>query len=190
MGSYQSGDSDVRYNLQDIQTPLDFALYGLDRPVALSTYGGWVKADITRPILNLGPGKKHITGTEELDWPDWNAESDPLPFPDGSVGGIFATHLLEHLADPRPLLREAGRVLASACPLNILVPHGQSLMFAQDLDHKRPFVIDTWRVLLFNPYYDKDNNEEFPFEIGANFTFALAERNTALVTQLIRKARR
>jgi SAM-dependent methyltransferase len=153
---------------------------GLDRMLP-----HWVPFDSSAPILNLGPGNKHVGGTVELDWPEWNAEGQPIPYEDGSVGGIIATHFLEHLADPLHVLREVGRVLKPGCPFNILVPHGQSLSYLQDLDHKTPFVVDTWKNLLDNPYYVKGKGL-LPFKLGANFLFGLKEDNLALVTQLIR----
>ena len=162
--------------------PLDFALYGLDRYMP-----EWVEVEDDLPILNLGPGNKHIHATEELEWPDWDGDKDPIPAPDEWFGGVFATHFLEHLADPRPLIREVGRVLRPGCPFNILVPHAESLMYKQDLDHKSQYVLETWRVLLNNPYYDKDNNGEFSLELGANFVFGLKEENLCLITQLIKK---
>lgn len=167
--------------LRGIDGPIGFAQYGLDRNLPL-----WVRSDESLPILNLGPGNKHIVSTKELEWPDWDAENTPLPYGEDSVGGVFATHFLEHLANPIRIIKEVGRVLAPGCPFNILVPHGQSLMYLQDLDHKTPYVIDTWRVLLDNPYYNKDNND-LPFEIGVNFLFGLKEANLALITQLIKK---
>lgn len=166
-----------------LNTPLLFAQFGLDRGLPK-----WVPIDFSRQVLHLGPGEKHIEDTQELEWPEYDLDKpDCLAnFGDGRVGGIIATHVLEHLSDPRHLLREASRVLATGCPFNILVPHGQSLMFAQDLDHKTPFVIETWKTLISNPYYAKDH-DGFAFEIGANFLFGVKEDNLALVTQLIKK---
>jgi SAM-dependent methyltransferase len=141
--------------------------------------------DQSRDILHLGPGEKSIEGARTFDLPEFDLEYDIFPFTDNSVGGIVATHVLEHLADPRHIIREAARILAPGCPLMILVPHADSLMAKQDLDHKSQFAIDTWRVLLSNPYYNLNNND-IPFRIGANFLFGFSERNLALVTQLIK----
>lgn len=166
-----------------LNTPLLFAQFGLDRGLPK-----WAPIDFSRQVLHLGPGEKHIEDTLELEWPEYDFDKPDClaKFGDERVGGIIATHVLEHLADPRHLLRQASRVLAPGCPFNILVPHGQSLMFAQDLDHKTPFVIETWKTLISNPYYAKDH-DGFNFEIGANFLFGVKEDNLALVTQLIKK---
>lgn len=185
-----------------VDGPLTFAGFGLDRPTP-----AWKKIDWSKPVLHLGPGEKHIPNTIELEWPDWDFDLLDLngtnfainyyqrtvsgnkcrfPFEDGEVGGVIATHVLEHLKDPRPLLREVSRVLATGCPFNILVPHGESLMFKQDLDHQKPFVIETWKTLLSNPYYAK-GKDGFSFDLGANFLYGVKEANLALVTQLIKR---
>ena len=179
--------------------PLMFAQFGLDRELP-----HWAPTNWQKPVVHLGPGEKHIPNTDEFDWPTWDFDkldlnanywSDydqrtgsggRLPYLDGEVGGVIATHVLEHLNDPRPLLREVSRILAPGCPFNILVPHGESLMFKQDLDHRTPFVIETWKTLLSNPYYTK-GKDGFSFRLGANFLFGVKEANLALVTQLIKE---
>lgn len=190
----------MKQNINDtlMDNPFSFAEFGLDRAVPR-----WAPLQWHKPILHLGPGEKHIPGTVEFDWPEWDFDKlnldipytvdfasrigtgERLPFEDGEAGGIVATHVLEHLRDPRPLLREASRILAKGAPFNILVPHGESLMFKQDLDHKTAFVIETWKTLLENPYYTKEH-DGFSFEVGANFLFGVKESNLALVTQLIK----
>ena len=168
-------------------SPLTFAEFGLDRELP-----EWEDPNWLRPVIHLGPGIKHIPGTIEYEWPEWDFDklgtpTGPPMFPHkpGSVGGVIATHVLEHLRDPRPLLREVSRILAPGCPFNILVPHGDSLMFKQDLDHKTAFVTETWKTLLENPYYAKEH-DGFSFRLGANFLFGVKESNLALITQLIK----
>lgn len=174
-----SFDFSGRYPATVGDDPLAFALYGLDRELP-----DW-HMPLGGPRLNLGPGNKHIDNSVELDWPDWDAEKGEIPYPDEQFGAVFATHFLEHVENVKPLLREVGRVLKPGAPFNILVPHADSLMFKHDLDHKHPFVVDTWENLLGNPYYSKDP-EGFPFTLGANFLFGLKEKSLALVTQLIK----
>lgn len=169
--------------LGEFWDPTGFALFGLAR-----TMPDWAYMRHGSVIVHLGPGAKHIRGTQELDYPEYDADNERLPYSDATVDGIIATHVLEHLADPRHILREAGRVLRDGAPFSILVPHAQSTSYLQDLDHKTPFVVDTWKTLLDDSYYTLEK-EGFPFEIGANFLFGLTERNLSVVTQLIRKAR-
>jgi SAM-dependent methyltransferase len=160
---------------------LDFTQFGLDR-----TIPEWEGFGEGKPILHLGPGNKRVHGTVEFEYPEWDGEKDLLPYGDGAVGGVIATHFLEHLSNPLHILAEVGRVLAPGCPFNILVPHAHSLMFAHDFDHKTPFVIDTWRNLLENEYYEKGKNG-LPFKLGANFLFGVKEANLAIITQLIKE---
>jgi SAM-dependent methyltransferase len=165
---------------------LHFVQFGLDRDIPT-----WVEPRWSMPVLDLGPGTKFIPNTVRMDYPEFNFDGEDgarealAKYADNSVGGVYAVHVMEHLADPRPLIREVSRVLAPGCPFSIFVPHGQALVFLQDLDHKTPFVLDTWRCHLDNPYYSK-GREGLHLRVGANFTFAVKEQNTMLVTQLIK----
>jgi SAM-dependent methyltransferase len=179
--------------------PVNFALYGLARQ---EIWPDWVKMNYSLPILELGPGTKVTRSAERLEWPEYDFESPSnprkapegayrgkLPHEDNSVGGVVATHVLEHLYDARPIIAEVGRVLAPGCPFNIVVPHGDSLLFRQDIDHKCAYVLDTWKTLLENGYYDNTYGQlEMPkFVIGANFKFSIKEGNEIVVTQLVKQ---
>lgn len=163
--------------------PLAFFEFGMDRFLP-----SWVQIDHSSQVLHLGPGKKMVPGAIECEYPEFDFDRpDCLArFADGSVGGIVATHVLEHLADPRTLLRECGRVLRTGRPLNVLVPHGLSPLYAQDLDHKTPFVIDTFKTLLDTDYYDKEK-AGFPFALGPVFSMAVKDGNEAVIAQLVRR---
>lgn len=110
-----------------------------------------------------------------------------LPYRDNSIGGIYAVNILEHLWDPRPILEECARVLAPGSPLNVVVPHGRSAMYAEDLDHKKPFELDSWKNWLHNGYWGPDRSG-LKLRIGANFKFSVKEGNENLMTQLIKEA--
>lgn len=172
----------IEWDAENTNDYISFAEMGLDRLLP-----EWEPMDHTLPILNLGAGNKLVDGAVPLDWPDWDGETDAIPFDNGSVGGIIAMHFLEHLEanGVRHIVGEAARVLAPGCPFNILVPHAQSLMYLHDIDHKTPFIIDTWKQMMCSDYYQKGKNA-FPFKIGANFLFGIKEANLALVTQLIK----
>jgi SAM-dependent methyltransferase len=176
--------------------PLQFFLFGMDRLGALPQ---WISMDYHRPILHLGPGKKgNQPRTIDCEWPDYDFDApNSLRFPvngrtgfdDNSIGGVVATHVLEHLEDPRTLIWEVARVLAPGCPFNIVVPKAGSNLFWQDLDHKTGFVLDTWKTLLDNSYYLKGkNNGEHILDVGFNAEMSIKEGNNAIVTQLVKRA--
>lgn len=129
------------------------------------------------------------TGNSAPVFTNFLSGRDRLPFGDGKVGGIFAINVLEHLYDPRWLIDEAARVLAPGCPFTIFVPHPDSVMYKQDLDHKSRFVLDTWDNYLNSPYYEKGRSRP-PFEVGYNMIHAVKEDNVGILTQLIKKADR
>lgn len=183
-------------------SPLGMALFGLDRLLP-----DWVSPEWSRDVLDLGPGNKVIPGARIMEWPEFDFEANmipvdsnnphgakwpvlksngDLPYEDDSVGGVFAVNILEHFWEPRPLIWEVARVLAPGCPFNVFVPHAHSMVYAQDLDHKKPFVIDTWKNLLHNPYYEK-GHQQHNLRIGANFKFAVKDGNEIIVTQLIKR---
>lgn len=137
-------------------------------------------------VLNVGCGNKTIPGAHNLDLPNWDADSEELPFEDNSVSQIHAYHFLEHVKEPVKMLQEFQRVLVVGGFVNIVVPYYTSQMQAHDLDHKNQFCEETWRNLFKNPYYDK-NRIEWRFKIGTNVIIGVVERNLALLTQLIKK---
>lgn len=136
--------------------------------------------------LNLGAGNKTIDGTIPLDYPQWDADRDPIPFEDNSVDVIHAYHFLEHCKEPVKVLQECQRVLVSGGHINIVVPYYTSQMQAHDLDHKHRFCEETWCNLFDTKYYDK-NRIEWEFVVGVNVIMGVVERNLCLMTQLIKR---
>lgn len=167
-------------------SPLGVALFGLDRRLPR-----WVDTDWSKPVLDLGPGNKLIVSAKRLDWPNWDANAAfclQSQYEDDSVGGIFAINLLEHLEDPRHLIRQMAAVLAPGCPATIFVPNANSNMYLQDLDHKTPFVIDSFKNFLEpHPYYQSKGHGALPLKVGAVFSFAVKDENLGVVAQLIKK---
>lgn len=166
---------------------MDMFRVGMDRDVPrdhrTNTKANDRRKDV---VLNLGPGTKHLEGTIEHEWPEWDAAADPsLPYADGGVDHIYAFHFLEHLADPRPVLRECQRVLRSGGTMNIVVPFYMSSMAFHDFDHKSFYTETCWDNLFRETYYTKGKTG-WEFSIGFNVIMGVVERNLALVTQLIR----
>lgn len=138
--------------------------------------------------LNLGAGNSSIAGADSLDLPAWDAERDPIPREDGSVTTIFAFHFFEHLSGVNVIrvLRECERVLAFGGTLNVVVPHRLSQMAFQDIDHKSFWTEETWKILFDNPHYDKNREGMWKLAVHANLIIGIAERNLALMTQLVK----
>lgn len=184
---------------EENDNPLDVLQFALDRRVP-----EWVQADLSKPVIDIGPGTKlnqmadrivdypefdldgHITFNHGVMTPFEGHGRDRLPFGDGEVGGIFAINVLEHLWDPRWLIDEAARVLAPGCPFTIFVPHPDSVMYKQDLDHKSRFVLDTWDNYLNSPYYEKGRSRP-ALTVGYNMILAVKEENVGILTQLIKQ---
>ena len=141
------------------------------------------------PVLELGPGNTPwAPATTSLEFPEWNAETDPIQYNDNSFEAIGAFHFLEHIQNIVPLLRECQRVLQYGGTMNIVVPYYSSQLQARDLDHKHSFTELTWSTLFDNDYYDKDK-KGWEFDVQFNMIMGVKERNLCLCTQLIKRKR-
>lgn len=161
---------------------------GMDRnqpdfkPIGLS--GAW---------LNLGAGEKQFTWATPLQLPEWNAESNHVPYANEALDGIIAFHFFEHITPARipALLADCLRVLKPHGTLTICVPHRLGSMAFQDLDHKSFFTENTWRILMENDYYKtkwKQDHDAY-FEIGFNLITGDSERTLALFTQFVKRVK-
>lgn len=139
--------------------------------------------------VQLGHGHKYIPGWEHIDYPDWDAEEDPLPFDDNSVDGISTYHMLDHISDPRKVLREAQRVLIDGGWFVSIVPHYLGSTAHNCFDHKTEFSIDSWKNAMGNKYDPSQDDNGLEFDIGLNVIIGLSESDLVLFTQLIRKPR-
>lgn len=135
-------------------------------------------------VLNLGPGNKHIEGAVELEYPHWDAETMPIPFPDNSINQIHCYHFLEHIQNASFVISEIERVLVPRGHVNIVVPYYSSNMQAHDLDHKHSFTETTFKNLFTTQYYKKD--KIIPMEIATNFIMGDCEANLCLIIQLLK----
>jgi len=63
---------------------------------------------------------KNATGID-LDFPGYDGRT--LPFNSGSIDGIWASHVLEHIPDYTNALRDWHRVLKVGAHMAIIVPH-------------------------------------------------------------------
>lgn len=106
--------------------------------------------------LNLGAGYKRYPGFLNLDSdknckPDYLVELDDknlvLPFEDNSVDYFLAEHILEHIGDGFfRLLQEIYRTGKHGSILEVKVPHPFHETFLADPTHKRPILVETFRL--------------------------------------------
>ncbi|MBA7710654.1 hypothetical protein ES703_119599 [subsurface metagenome] len=102
-------------------------------------------------ILDIGCGKakrEGIIGVDFVEMPEVNIVCDlnrDLPFPDNSVDGIYASHILEHLDNFLFTMNEIWRVCRPNAWIKIWVPHFSSGTTTWgDPTYKRPFTISTF----------------------------------------------
>ena len=157
----------------------EFVQYGLKRDVKELIPPG-------KTQLELGPGNTPIVGCHYLELPDWNGDTDGIPYQDNYFDTVWAIHFLEHLKTPVKVLREIQRVLRPGGTANIVVPHHTAEIAYHDLDHKCFFNEQTWKHLFENDWYSKEHHN-WEFDIHVNFVFAVVQRNTCVFTQLIKR---
>lgn len=90
-------------------------------------------------LVNFGAGDSGKVGWVNVDGFQQSGINclldgrSPMPFPDGSVQGLFSEHFFEHLRYPEEaglFLRECRRVMRLGAVLRIIVPDGESYLKA------------------------------------------------------------
>lgn len=137
-------------------------------------------------VINIGAGRKKLYGTISLDHPGWDGEKGTLPYSGQTVDQIHAYHILEHLSDPRPCLRECQRVLKYGAHMNIVVPFWCSQTAFDDPDHKSFYTEQTFRNMFDDSNYDKDKHN-WELEVVFKLIMGINSRNLALFVQLQRQ---
>ncbi len=93
---------------------------------------GWVNLDVV-----AGPGVDIVF---DLD----ACATSRLPFADGSVDEFLASHVLEHLRQPLPLMEELHRVAKPNALAVFRVPYGSSDDAGEDPTHVRQFFLGSF----------------------------------------------
>lgn len=162
--------------------PLEFFRLGMKREIS-EAYAP--KPEPGAVVLDLGPGANpNPLATAWLDRPDWNAETDPIPYANESVDAIWATHFFEHIRNFGALVAECERVLKPGGQIFSVVPYYRSQMAFQDHEHVRFFTESTWGMLVDNPFYERDLPRQLKLAVTQQFIMGIVERNLALFTIL------
>jgi SAM-dependent methyltransferase len=112
--------------------------------------------------LHLGCGRTIKEGWVNLDHhalpgvdvvADLNAcRTQSLPFPDNHFRVIHGVHVLEHVADPLPLMQELHRIAQPGAKAVFHMPYGSSDDAWTDPTHVRPYLLESF-VAFGQPYY-------------------------------------
>jgi len=167
-------------NANELKTVADLFKIGMARDInePLSKEGGLQ--------INIGAGTyKKLLNTIPLNFPDYNADTNKIPYEDNSVDVIHCYHVLEHLLFPKFFLKEAERVLKVGGYINIVVPYYNSSLYASCLDHITMFNERTWSNT-FNSYSYDNGTKDWRLKEHLNIIIGIEERNLALLTQLIK----
>jgi SAM-dependent methyltransferase len=136
----------------DLSVPLNWPVQGEpSKTFLLKLTNGFFERFLSGPVvLDIGykgaapddavPILPHAIGVD-LDYPGYDGLR--LPFADGAVDTIFASHVLEHILDYRSVLRDWYRTLRAGGFIVCIVPHHWLYEKKPDLpsrwneDHKR-----------------------------------------------------
>lgn len=101
---------------------------------------GWINVDCVN-----NPGVDLVFDLEKCD-------TIPLPLAEDSIDSIYASHLLEHIARPLPLLQELYRVAKPGARATFLLPYGSSDDAFEDPTHVRQYFLYSFGYFS-QPYY-------------------------------------
>lgn len=121
--------------------------------------------------LGCGPNKKEgFVGVDQFEFPGVDhvvmLGSAPMPFEDGSVEEVHASHFVEHLtaAERCYLMNDLFRVMKPGAKMTMIVPHWGSNRAYGDPTHQWPPIGEMWFNYLRRewrmsqaPHTDKSN---------------------------------
>lgn len=101
-------------------------------------------------VIDIGCGENKVRGSIGLDVRPCSGVDivcrfdHALPLKNESVDTIWCRHVLEHMADLEPVLKELRRVLKDSGRIHIIVPHFSNSLAYSDYTHRRFFGLYTF----------------------------------------------
>ena len=137
--------------------------------------------------INLGSGNnKTIHGAIDIDYPEWDAEYQILPYDNNSVDVIHCYHFLEHIKNVTHVMKEIDRVLKVGGHANIVVPYYSSEIAFGNLDHRTFFTEKSFPRLFNETSYDNTGGYKFNLKVHFQFIIGIVERNMCLMLQVVK----
>lgn len=126
--------------------------------------------------LNLGCGRNTEPGFMNLDRIGGHGadlvcdlEDGALPLEAGSVDCVLASHVLEHITNLIPLMRELHRVLKPGGYLVAVTPHAGSDDAWEDPTHVRAFTENSWMYWNRELYARDGHHGSYPSDVDFRF---------------------
>ncbi len=104
----------------------------------------WVNLDLVE-----GPGVDILANLDEC-------ENTPLPFEDDTFDEIYASHLIEHIKNPLPLMQELHRVCVDGAKATFRCPHGSHDDAFEDPTHFRQYFAGSFMYFAQPTYWRAD----------------------------------
>ena len=142
---------------------------------------GWLNLDVV-----AGPGVDLVIDLE-------NCVPGRIPLPDGSVDELLASHLLEHIRAPLPLMQELYRVSRHDALLQVRLPYGSSDDAWEDPTHVRPYFLGSFGYFGQPHYWRADLGYRGDFRVeGIDLIMAndsLRNASIAAIAEAVRSQR-
>lgn len=110
-------------------------------------------------IIDLGCGGRKIEGALGVDRAPLSGVDlvhdlsvRPYPLPEGAADVIVLHHVLEHFADPLPVMEEVWRIARPGAVVRIRTPHYSGRYAWNDPTHRRAFSSESFRYFGENEY--------------------------------------
>jgi SAM-dependent methyltransferase len=128
-------------------------------PVPVESYLRSRRRDGSPVVFDLGCGKHKVKGALGIDAADLTGvdlvhdlQVMPYPLPDDSADQIVLNHVIEHFADPLPLLQEIWRIARPGARVLIRTPHYSGRYAWKDPTHRRAFTSESFHYFGENDY--------------------------------------